>query len=297
MCTRWRSVIPVVVVLSLVLLAAGISRVSFVGTRYGPQEESGEEPTGAVQVPQGAAHTLSPVWEQILSGALGVLLVLSVLAAILRPRSLWEALKRALPAALWFVAILLILLRWRNRPFLREPEGAPAGMGGASPPGPDQPFPTLEQVHVPSWAPFLFVLMTLLAIAVFSWLVWRLWVRRAQPSTVEEFADLSRRYAQRLRSGEGVQETILRCYREMCRLLSARFHLEISDAMTAREFEERLAQIGVLEEHISRLSRLFEWARYSSGQPTPQQEREALTLLDDIAQKYRSSSDEVLHPA
>jgi hypothetical protein len=115
---------------------------------------------------------------------------------------------------------------------------------------------------------------------------WRLWRARTRTTPIEELADLTRRYAQELRYGAPVHETILRCYREMCQLLSERFHLEISQAMTAREFEKRLAQLGVLEEHIVRLSRLFEWARYSPARPTPEQEREALQLLEEITQIY-----------
>lgn len=298
MSARWRLAIPIVVVLSLVVLAAGLSHVSFVGVRYGPPAESEEEPSGAVQPPHSAEENLSPVWEQILSVSFGVLLLISVIAVILRPKNLWEAIKRVLPAALWFVAILLILLRWRNRPFFNEPEGAPPGVG-TPPVEPDQPFPTLEQVHVPGWVTFLFVLGVLLVLGVTIFVVWRLWQARARPKTIEELADLTKRYAQELRYGAPVHETILRCYREMCQLLSERFHLEISRAMTAREFEQRLAQLGILEEHISRLSRLFEWARYSPAHPSPEQEHEALQLLEEISRIYgnRRESVEVPHPA
>ncbi len=294
----WRSVIPIAVVLSLTLLAAGLSHISFVGVRYGPPPESEEESSRSVQPPQSAeGEDLSPVWEQILSVSLGVLLLVSVIVVILRPKSLWEMIKRVLPAVLWFVTILLILLHWRNRSFfVREQESAPPG-AGASPTVPDQPFPTLEQVHVPSWAVFLFVLAALLVIGGAILVIWRLWQGRARP--IEELAELSRRYAHDLRYGAPVHETILRCYREMCQLLSERFHLEMSRAMTAREFERRLAQIGVLEEHISRLSRLFEWARYSPAHPSPEHEHEALQLLEEIARIYgsRRESEEVPHPA
>jgi hypothetical protein len=123
-------------------------------------------------------------------------------------------------------------------------------------------------------------------IGITIFVAWRLWRARTRTTPIEELADLTRRYAQELRYGAPVHETILRCYREMCQLLSERFHLEISRAMTAREFERRLAQLGVLEEHIVRLSRLFEWARYSPAHPTPEQEREALQLLEEITQIY-----------
>ncbi|MFN4218976.1 MAG: DUF4129 domain-containing protein [Candidatus Bipolaricaulia bacterium] len=298
MLTKWRFVIPVVALLLLVLLAAGLSQVSLVGTRYGPPTESPQGPSHVLPRPQQPEQNLPSFWEQFLIVFFGALVVISLISVILWPRGLWEALKRAFPAAMWFAAILLILMRWRDRPFFREPEGAPPG-AGASPAEPDHPFPTLEQVHVPAWATFLFVLGALLVIAVTIFVVWRLWRARARPQTLEELADLTKRYAQELHYGAPVHETILRCYHEMCQLLSERFHLEISQAMTAREFEKRLAQLGVLEEHIIRLSRLFEWARYSPAHPTPEQEREALQLLEEIARIYGGGSEpvEVPHPA
>lgn len=283
MVSRWRLGIPVVVLLLLVVLAAGISRVSFVGPRYSLPTEPAQEPLrGSVQQDeQIAALSL----EQIALLALGALMLLGLVMVIVRPKILWEAIRRALPAILWFVAILVILVRWRDRPFFPEHKGASPPMG-ALPEEPLHPFPTIEQVHVPWWSAFLFVLLVLLGLSIVVFFVWRLWRARTRPIPLEELADLTKRYAQELRYGAPVQETILRCYHEMCRLLSERFHLEISRAMTAREFEKRLAQLGVLEDHIIRLSRLFEWARYSSARPTPEHEREALQLLDEIAQIY-----------
>lgn len=297
MATRWRVIVPVLAVLSLVLLAAGVSHLSFVGTRYGPAEEPSEQPSSTLQHPPQTERDLPSWWEQAVLVFLGVFVFVSIVSILLWPRGLWEALKRALPSALWFAAILLILMRWRTRPFFTEPKDAPPGVGAPS--EADQPFPTLEQVHVPSWATFLFVLLALLVLGIVIFLVWRLWRARARPTPVEEFADLSKKYAKELRYGAPVHETILRCYYEMCRLVSERFHLEISRAMTAREFERRLAQIGLLEEHISRLSRLFEWARYSPARPTPEQEHEALQLLEEIARIYggRRETGEVPHPA
>ncbi|MCL6641802.1 MAG: DUF4129 domain-containing protein [Candidatus Bipolaricaulota bacterium] len=298
MTERMRLGVPIVVLALLVLLAASISQVSFEGTRYGPPSEPTEESSSTLHTPSQDGQGLAALIEQIIAVTAIALVLFAIVVSLLRPKSLWEALKRALPPALWFAAILLILLRWRDRPLFREPKDAPAGIGPA-PAAPDQPFPTLEQVHVPSWAPFLFVLGALLVIGVTIFIVWRLWRARARTTPIEELADLTRRYAQELRYGAPVHETILRCYREMCRLLSERFHLEISRAMTAREFERRLAQIGVLEEHIVRMSRLFEWARYSPARPSPEQEDEALQLLEEIARIYggRGERGEVPHPA
>jgi hypothetical protein len=271
-----------VTVLSLVLLAAGLAQVSFVGTRYGVPQDSPGQPSAATQAPPTVEHDFPQVWVQVLSVAIGVLVLVSLISLIFRPKNLWEALKRAIPAAMWFAAIYVLVLHWRDRSFFGEENSPP---GAASPSvEPDQPFPSIEQVQVPSWATFLFILVALLFVGAVLFVTWRLW--RARPRPIEDLAEITKQYAHELRTGSPVQETILRCYREMCQLLSERSHIEISRAMTAREFEARLAQMGIHEEHISRLSRLFEWARYSAGQPTPEQEAEALKLLEEIARAY-----------
>ncbi len=297
MSSKWRLGIPVVAVLFLVLLAAGLSHVSFVGTRYGPPSDSLSPPASAPPPAPSVGNGLSPLWTQVLAYAIGVLVIVSIVVSVIfRPRNLWEACKRAIPAAMWFLALYLILLRWRNRPLFKEEEGAPTGMGGNEP---AQPFPTIEQVHIPSWATFFFIFLVLVLLAAALLAAWRF--RRARPRPIiaaEELANITKQYAQELRMGSPVQETILRCYRQMCQLLSERFHIEVSRAMTAREFEKRLAQMGIHADHINRLSRLFEWARYSAGRPTLEQERAALALLDDITRLYGAmrNPDRVLHP-
>lgn len=297
MSSKWRLGIPIVAVLLLVLLAAGLSHVSFVGTRYGPPSDSPSPPSSAPPPPSPSVENgLSPLWTQVLAFSIGVLVIVSIVSVIFRPRNLWEAFKRALPAALWFSAIFLMLLRWRNRASF-EREGASPGLGGL-PDDPEQLFPSIEQVHIPSWVTFFFIFLVLVLLAAALLAAWRFWRARPRPIAAEELANITKRYAQELRTGSAVQETILRCYREMCQLLSERFHIEISRAMTAREFEKRLAQMSIHEDHINRLSRLFEWARYSAGRPTVEQEREALALLDDITRIYgvMRSSARVLHP-
>lgn len=296
MSSKWRLGIPIVAVLFLVLLAAGLSHVSFVGTRYGPPSDSPGQPSSAPPPTPLAENGLSPLWTQVLAFAIGILVIVSIVSVIFRPRNLWEAFKRALPAAMWFLAIFLILLRWRNRASF-EREGASPGMG-VLPDDPDQFFPSIEQVHIPSWVTFFFIFLVLVLLAAALLAAWRFWRAHPRPIAAEELATITQRYAQELRTGSPVQETILRCYREMCQLLSERLHIEISRAMTAREFEKRLAQMSIHEDHINRLSRLFEWARYSAGRPTVEQEREALALLDDITRIYgvMRSSDRVLHP-
>jgi hypothetical protein len=52
--------------------------------------------------------------------------------------------------------------------------------------------------------------------------------------------------------------------------------------MTPREFEARLATAGLREDHIQRLTRLFEAVRYGTQSPGKREEREAVDCLTAI---------------
>jgi hypothetical protein len=59
--------------------------------------------------------------------------------------------------------------------------------------------------------------------------------------------------------------------------------------MTPREFEQHLAEAGLGDDHIRRLTRLFESVRYGSNIPTKAEEEEALSCLNAIAEAYAHS--------
>ena len=59
--------------------------------------------------------------------------------------------------------------------------------------------------------------------------------------------------------------------------------------MTPREFEQYLANSGLADAHIRRLTRLFESVRYGAGPPSNAEEREAMACLNAIAQEYAPS--------
>jgi Domain of unknown function (DUF4129) len=61
-------------------------------------------------------------------------------------------------------------------------------------------------------------------------------------------------------------------------------------AMTPREFAVRLEQIGLPARSVSRLTRLFEQARYGSHQSTPGQVQEATDCLAEITRAVTEPS-------
>ena len=76
----------------------------------------------------------------------------------------------------------------------------------------------------------------------------------------------------------------------MNRLLREQHGLERKKAMTPREFANHLSQIGLKDEHIWRLTRLFENVRYGANRPSQQEEREAVACLTAIVEVYGQSS-------
>ena len=56
--------------------------------------------------------------------------------------------------------------------------------------------------------------------------------------------------------------------------------------MTPREFEQVLGGLGLRDEHIQQLTRLFERVRYSAAAPGEREEREAEACLSAIVAAY-----------
>ena len=83
-----------------------------------------------------------------------------------------------------------------------------------------------------------------------------------------------------------MRATVLRCYREMSSLLRERRGIRRGQTMTAREFEQQLAQAGVHNEHIRRLTQLFERVRYGANIPQQRDTDEAVRCLTAIVQAY-----------
>ncbi|MDW8141430.1 MAG: DUF4129 domain-containing protein [Candidatus Bipolaricaulota bacterium] len=289
---RKRLWVPLAALGALIVLAAGLSQVSFVGTRYELPSETSPSPE---QLPLPEAPPPSPTdppwWTDLILIAAGTLLLASVVFLIINPKDLKEVLRRAVALSLWVIALYFIIRRLREiSPIETPPE--PSQESFALPPGPVEALPSFEQFQIPPWVTFFLVLAALVIIALLAYLLVRLGRRRSPEylSLREELAVISQRTAEELRAGASLNETILRCYREMCHLLSEHTQIALGRAMTAREFERALAAVGIQEAHIERLSRLFEWARYSNQKPSPTHEQEAISALEAIARRYGTAS-------
>ena len=67
-------------------------------------------------------------------------------------------------------------------------------------------------------------------------------------------------------------------------------HITRRLGMTVREFETQLVSLGLDNSHIQRLTRLFEFVRYSPNTPGDSEEREAIACLYAIVRAYGEST-------
>lgn len=93
-----------------------------------------------------------------------------------------------------------------------------------------------------------------------------------------------------LEGGGDLQDTILRCYAEMSRVVRDVRGLRRNRTVTAREFTDALVQAKLPRRPVETLTRLFEKARYGSGAPTPQDEQDAISSLRAIVRSCEDLS-------
>ncbi|MCD6286059.1 MAG: DUF4129 domain-containing protein [Anaerolineae bacterium] len=106
--------------------------------------------------------------------------------------------------------------------------------------------------------------------------------REAAPAGLDDLALHARTALTELEGGGDLQNTILRCYAEMSRIVREARGLRRNRTVTAREFTDALVRANLPRRPVETLTRLFEKARYGSGATTPQDEQDAISSLRTI---------------
>jgi hypothetical protein len=91
-----------------------------------------------------------------------------------------------------------------------------------------------------------------------------------------------------IRSGSEINNTIIRCYANMCKLLDHEKGIRRHVSMTSREFEQNLVKIGIPEAPIRELTRLFEKVRYGSQLDTQLERESAISCMEAIIHSSRT---------
>jgi hypothetical protein len=184
-----------------------------------------------------------------------------------------------------------LYLLWRFRPEATEPLGdsqVPQAVPQDIPPTPDV-------VYTPEPRQWLIFAATIgIALLLAAFLVglgWYIWRRRQQPSpSLDKLAREAQDAIDAIEAGADLKDTVIKCYFEMMKALKEQRGIQRQRAMTPREFEAELEELGVPTTQVRRLTRLFEAVRYGNKQLGEQEERQAVISLTSIVRSCRSTS-------
>lgn len=186
------------------------------------------------------------------------------------------------------VGIVLVFgLQWLPLPRMTlpeqpQPQGTTNQASGAPPEQPEIP-----DVHAPGWGAILIgiaaAMLTAGLVLLFLLKVYPHWRRSRGAGVLDELEASADEAARRIRAGADPREAVLRCYKEMGEILSRRGRVVNRADFTPREFAARLRETGMADEHVDRLTTIFEDVRYGgrSGEPFG---REAAACLEAIRQ-------------
>jgi len=279
-----------VTVAGLIFLSTSLARLDFQPGQPFPFDSLAGSDSIASSGGAGAglAGNLFSWWAILAISVFILLIVLWLIVFILRPEVRKYLLSRLIS---YFLLLLLIsaLIYSLQQPLSNlEPEEAsnqsqPYQSGESSQEA--KPIPPAIVVDPPGW---LVAGITLFFTTLVLGVGWWLWTRRSrrQVSPREQIALQARQAVQAISSGRELKDTVMNCYRKMTQILAEQQNLHRAKGMTPREFEQRLADSGLADAHIRRLTRLFETVRYGSNSPSEAEEKEALACLRAIAEDY-----------
>jgi hypothetical protein len=225
---------------------------------------------------------------------------LIILSVIVYTLGLLYMLRRRLATTivgLILLALFLLFLAWAYRepalPLVLPPtpdlasEMTPSANAEEAPPAEfvegeeGEPFrpPSARAVLVASVVVGLLMLTAMAGVGYYLWLQ----LRPLEPP-LAELAREAQTAVDSLRSGGELYDVVIRCYHEMSRVLSESRGISRPEQMTPREFAGYLAAMGLPQEPISGLTRLFEEVRYGTKEAGATEEEWAIASLTAIVE-------------
>ena len=268
-------------ILALLLLAAGLSGLTFQPGHFyelpigpvAPLPSGGVVPTGSSGDFLVAAFSLLGL---VLLFCLVVSLIMALFSAKYR-RYLLQQMMTMVLIILWFS----LISRLAGGDALRNAELAPAQPPNQPPAG--EPLPTFAATPTP-WLTWTIILLLVALLVAGIWFFWRR--GRPQPSPAPPLTETAQQALAAIRAGGDVRAAVLRCYREMSRVLAEQQHMRRDRAMTPREFAQHLRVAGLRDEPIQRLTQLFERVRYGGRHASEREVQEAVACLTAIVAAY-----------
>jgi hypothetical protein len=281
----WVLLISIVAVVATILVAASLGGVSF-SPGY-PLLRRGEADLGLFsQLGLAPENTFLDRLIVVLS-AFGLLMVPVTILLIIISRQARKWIIRCLGIAIWIVAIYLVM---RSRPeFLPEMQLE----NQFALPSDDAQMLSLDfPANPPWWTAWVMAIgLALLVSAVLVVTGWLIWRSRLKPTdSLQQLAREAQGALDALKGGAELRDTVMRCYFEMSRVVSEERGIRRERAMTPREFEERLGELGLPERDVVQLTRLFEGVRYGSKVTGEREADQAVASLSAIVDACRSAA-------
>jgi hypothetical protein len=209
------------------------------------------------------------------------LLFFAVIYLIISPKYRRFVLRMFLTVVL--LTIFLNQFSDRLQPLAIPSEEAASG-GTAAEVETSLPEPPAFVQDPPNWFLWSFYALLALLFVVTAWYFWRR--RRAEPDMQSLFVQEAETALHDLEAGGDLKNVVLRCYARMSDVLHEGQNIRRGRAMTPREFEQHLSEIGLRDEHIQRLTYMFEGVRYGARSTDRRTELEAADCLRAIVKTY-----------
>ena len=278
-----RLLFVILTIIPILMLASGLSDINFEAGK--PFFFEREKKTADIQTQPFKLWNFANFWNVLGAILLWICLPLAIIYFIISPEARKQAIKRAMTLSLVFYA-MFVLLRQCNKldpdnELHLDPISDLFTRG-------DESVEAIFQTNTPQWMIILLnVAFTTLLIGLFLYMLNRM---RSAASTIDQLGVEAREALESIHSGVDIKDTILRCYYDMNEILTKTRGIRRERAMTPREFEVQLAQLGLPGEYVKRLTRLFEEVRYGAIEVGNHQEQEAIQCLTAIIKACETSS-------
>ena len=234
------------------------------------------------------AFSETPFWQQV--ALVGIFVLVTLLAIIFMPRELRKRLLRsAFRMAIFALAILYFFNNYQFDAATTEINTEPFAMAPAQ----DGELIVAEpqvfepQEISPIWS-YLASLTILTVFGVSAWWLWRKWdeSKPTEHAPLKDLSRIARASLDDLEDGANWEDVIIRSYMQMGDVVKERRGIERAEEMTPHEFASRLVDAGLPPAPVERLTRLFEFVRYSQHTAAKEQTEEAVVCLNEIADAF-----------
>ncbi len=277
------------VVVLLLLLAIGINGMQFLPGRPFNVGAPAALPSAGGGSPNSRSDITLLVLRALFIAAL-VLFPVAFVFMALTPEGRRQLMAYAIMIA-GLVIIFMLLSNPNRKPGGETPPNRPAPQATAVPAA-AQPPTDVFTGNVPDWlTSAISIGLAVVICGIVAAVVYLVWRRsRAPRSALDALAGEAQQALNALQAGGELKDTVLRCYREMSRVLQQERGIRRQESMTAREFEDALTGKGIPQEPVRALTRLFEQVRYGRERPGAREEQLAVDSLGAIVAACKAAA-------